>query len=130
MFLFKNYSRHADVAHFLLRLAVAAAFLNHGLQKWALWQQVPPEMPGNMLMLMRMLSVAEPLAALSLILGLLMRLANIGLMLVMISALYLKLSSGLPMNVWEIDMLLLTANIVLFIEGAGRYSLDAKLKKS
>ena len=125
MLLFKNLSKYGDVAHLILRLAVAAVFINHGLQKWALWTDMPPGMPATMFSIMRILAVAEPAAGLALVLGLLTRVANVGLMIVMVSALVMKLSGGASMNMWEIDLLLLTANIVLFIAGPGKYSLDA-----
>ncbi len=126
MVIFKNLSRHTDIAILLLRLAVAAVFINHGMQKWPLLQEVPEGMPETMVSIMKMLAIAEPLAGVALILGLLTRVANVGLMLVMISALYMKLTGGMPMNVWEIDMLLLISNIALFILGPGKYSIDSK----
>ena len=125
---FKDFSKHGDVAHLLLRLAVAAIFINHGMQKWPMLTGPAPEgMSATMLTIMKVLAVAEPAAGVALLLGLLTQVAAAGLCLVMISALYNKLSGGRPMNSWEIDMILLVSNIVLIIEGPGKYSMDAKL---
>lgn len=127
---FKDLSKHGDIAHLLLRLAVAAIFINHGMQKWPMLTGPAPEgMSDTMLLIMKLLAITEPLAGVALILGLLTQVAALGLCVVMISALYTKISGDSPMNRWEIDMILLVANIVLIIEGPGKYSLDAMWMK-
>lgn len=112
-----------------MRLVIAAVFINHGMQKWVLWSGEAVPMPATMLTIMKVLAIAEPLAGLALILGLLTRVANIGLILVMGSAIVMKISGGAPLNAWEIDMILLAANVVLLIEGPGKYSIDATMMK-
>lgn len=127
----KDYTKHSDVARLLLRLSVAAIFINHGMQKWPMLtaDAAPEGMSSTMFMIMKLLAVAEPLAGIALILGLLTQVAAAGLCLVMISALYNKLTGGRPMNSWEIDMLLLAVNISIIIFGPGKYAVDAKWMK-
>ncbi len=120
-----------DWGFLVLRLIVAGIFLYHGYQKWAMWAPSDGQTPAMMLNLMRFLSIAEPLAGIALILGLLTQIASIGLVLVMISAIYVKITMfklGFA-NGWELDLAILGSVFVLALNGAGRYSLDAMLMK-
>lgn len=129
MFSLTKPMRYGDIAHLLLRLVVAAVFINHGLQKLGMWSGAPDVMSATMVNIMKLLSIAEPLAGVALIIGLLTRFANVGLMIVMLSAFVMKITRGSPMNSWEIDAILFIVNLVLFLEGPGRYSLDATMSK-
>jgi putative oxidoreductase len=120
-----------SIALFILRLSVAVIFLYAGLMKFAFFDpaNVAPEMAGTgMLTLLKVLAVAEPLAAASLILGLLTPASVIGCIVVMIGALWMK-AGGQPFAVWQIDMLLLAVLVAILFLGPGRYSLDALLCK-
>lgn len=121
-----------DLALVVLRLIVAAIFLYAGVQKWALFDpaNVPPDMAGTgMLTLLKVLAVAEPLAAVSLILGLLTQVGVIGCIIVMIGALWMKIGGGQPFPAWQIDLSLLGSLIVLLVFGPGCWSLDMLLFK-
>jgi putative oxidoreductase len=127
--------QYADVGHLLLRLAIAAIFLYHGHQKWGMWSASPDGMPSMMVNLFRLLSIVEPLGGIALILGLFTRLASLGLGIIMIGAIYLKITM---MNIgfatptgpgWEFDLMILAGCIALFFEGAGKYALDSMLWK-
>lgn len=110
-----------------LRLAVGAIFLVHGISKWLMWRMQPSaQMPRGMLALMRFLSVAEPLGAGALILGALTQFAAIGLGVVMLGALYFKIKvwKNKFVNGWELDLVLLAANVALVLLGAGTWSAD------
>jgi putative oxidoreductase len=127
-FLFSLYN-HVDWALLGLRLAVGAIFLAHGISKWPMWKMQPSaEMPKGMLMTMRLLSVAEPLGGAAVLLGLLTQFAAAGLGIIMLGALYLKITKWHAKftgnNGWELDLLLLAANFLLFMMGAGTWSLD------
>jgi len=123
---YKDLSDYRDVAHLALRLGVATVFLYAGVMKWQFWGADVAGMTPMMLNIMRFLSIAEPLAALGLILGLLSQLSAFGLMLVMIAALWQKVSAGMPFSQWQFDMILLVASFVIVIEGPGAVSLDMK----
>ncbi len=122
--------KNTDIAFLLLRLIVAAIFLYHGYQKWPLWTTVSP-MPPTLVTIMRFLSIAEPVAALTIIVGFCTQMAAIGLSVVMISAIYTKITifgSNFSGNSgWEFDLAVLATTLVLAAHGAGKYSLDAVL---
>lgn len=122
-------AKYADFANLALRLPMAAIFIAHGMMKWSLWTAATP-MPGAMGIIMKILSIAEPLAGLALIAGLLTRWASIGLIIDMIGAIYVKYFNfhgtfiGQKSTGWEFDLMLLGAAVALLILGAGKYSLD------
>ena len=125
-----NLSQYSDVAHLVLRLAVAAAFLYHGSMKWGFLQDPAPEgMSDSLVMIFKFLAIAEPLAGVALVIGLLTQVAAAGLALVMVCAIYFKVSGGSNFGQVELEMMLLAASVALVIEGAGKYSLDAKMKR-
>ena len=62
-----------------LRIGVGVVFLAHGNAKRKFWQATPSEqLPIQLLTILRMLSIAEPIAGLAVILGILTRLASLG----------------------------------------------------
>jgi putative oxidoreductase len=125
---------NSDWAFLILRLIVAALFLYHGEQKWGMWTPaVPQQMPVPLLMVFRFLSVVEPIAALAVLVGYWTQIASIGLVLVMISAIVLKIDmfhatfSG--QGGWEFELAILASVIVLAFHGAGAFSFDQMLHK-
>lgn len=127
----QSLKKHSDIAHLILRLVIGAIFLYHGSQKWMFWSASPDGMPANMVMLFKFLSIVEPLGGLALILGVLTRYASLGLGIIMIGAIYMKWGAGFATAQgpgWEFDLMILAGCIALMFEGAGKYSVDAKLK--
>ena len=128
---FNRLASHPSYGLLVLRLAVGLIFIIHGVLKWQVWSATPgPQMSANMLNLMKFLSVVEPLGGLALLFGFLTQLAAAGLALIMIGAIYMKL------YVWhfgfisqttigaEFDVVLLAANICLFVCGGGVIAVD------
>ena len=121
----------SDVALLILRLALAAIFLLHGLPKRGLWSAQPSaQMPAAMLRNLRILAIAEPAGALGLIVGFLTQLAALGLVIVMLGAIQFlvtkvhrkfKEQQGPG---WEFEFMLLVGALVLAIMGGGKYALD------
>lgn len=128
-----SFGQHLGKWGFLiLRLVVAAIFFYHGLQKLSYWTIVPEETSDTMLFLFRFLSIAEPIAAATLIIGFWTQIASFGLSLVMVAAIYYKiqiyrLSFSGDKGGWEFELALLAACVVLAIHGADDVSLDARL---
>ena len=131
MTFFASLHRFSDVALLLLRLALGAVFLVHGLPKRHLWKAQPsPQMPAGMLRNLRILSIAEPAGALGLIFGFLTQLAALGLCVSMLGALQFLITkvhrkfkeANAPG--WEFELMLLVIAISLAILGGGKYALD------
>lgn len=125
-----------------LRIAIGAIFWVHGTQKKAMWKipATPPQsgaeagkqpaMPKNMLYIMRILSVAEPLGALAMFAGFLTQLAALGFCIIMLGALNLKINKWkAPFTArdvlgWEFDLMILSGCIALVLLGGGNFALD------
>ncbi len=124
--------RYGDAAMLVLRVVIGAIFIAHGVMKFDLWQQPA----AGMNIVMMILSVAEPLGGLALILGVLAQWASLGLCVVMVGAIYMKQFTwggsfiGTSGPAWEFDAVLLASLLVLLCYGPGRLSLGGMLRKS
>lgn len=123
-------SRHADIGFLLLRFAIAGSFIVHGIQKFPLVAMTaPPEMmPVPLFFLMKFLAIAEPVAGIALILGILVRSASFCLSIVMIGAIGLKIflfqiGYAAPGG-YELDCLLLASCILLMLHGPGKIAIE------
>ena len=116
-----------------LRIAVGVIFLVHGIQKQAMWKMQPSaQLPAPMIKLLRFLSIVEPLGGLAMLAGFLTRPAAIGLAIIMVGAINLKarkMHKGFTGDGgWELDFIILAANVALLLAGAGAWSLDSVLR--
>lgn len=130
-----NYSKSQNLSLFILRLIIAAIFIAAGYGKFPMWSGNPYNLGSFDLNLTRVLSIAEPLGALALILGLFTRLASTLLAIVMAGAIYYCLvvyklgffpagSAG-----WSFPLCILGGCIILATFGAGGWSVDASRGK-
>lgn len=117
-----------DVGVLLLRVAVAAVFLYHALPKL----KAPAEMAkgiGWPSWAPALLGGVETLGALSVALGVYAQVGAAALGIVMLGALYYKsVKWKMPFSAmdkpgWELDLVLLAANLAIFLSGAGAYAL-------
>lgn len=110
-----------------LRLAVGLVFLPHGLGKLKNPKSMAQGM-GWSAAAAAFLGFVETAGALLMIVGLLTQLAALLLGLVMIGAIYYKISKWHKKFTgdggWELDLALLGANIALLFSGAGAWALD------
>ena len=129
---FTNLYQLSDWGLLALRIAIGSIFLVHGAKKWAMWKMQPSEqMPAGMLKTMRFLSIVEPIGGLAVLLGFLTPIAAVGLGIIMIGAIWFKVS-GMKKTFtgdggWEYDFLILAVTIALVFIGAGVFSLDRAL---
>lgn len=79
--MFPSLQRYNDWNLLLLRLVIGAIFLYHGIAKWQM------EDPST---LMTILRYAEPLGGAALIAGVFSQLASLGLIIIMLGAIYMK----------------------------------------
>ncbi len=131
MAFFASLHHFSDVALLVLRVALGAVFLRHGLGKRKLWSVQPSaQMPAGMLRNLRILSIAEPAGALGLIFGFLTQLAALGLVIAMLGALQFLITkvhrkfTGDNAAGWEFEFMLLIVALALAILGGGKFALD------
>jgi putative oxidoreductase len=133
MFLFRSpSSRQLSIGLAVLRVAVAAVFINHGRQKLFVYgfagvtgafTQMGVPFPGVMGPLIGLL---EFFGGIALVAGFLTRLLGVAFAFDMLGAILLvQLKKGF--SGYEFEFLLLAASVALFLTGAGRFSVDAQL---
>ena len=107
-----------DYGLLLLRIIVGAIFIVHG------WSKIKAK-SGKFFVF---LGAAETLGGIASVLGFLTQFANIGFLIIMLSAIYMK---EFKWNVkfveqekmgWEFDAIILAATVILIILGAGSLS--------
>jgi putative oxidoreductase len=136
MKLIPNLTRFGDAGLVFLRLAIGIIFLVHGTMKWKMWgMETSEHLSASMLTIFKILSIAEPLGAIGVIIGLLTPYATIGLSTVMIGVIIRKIS---VMHLsfmqhqgtgWEFEFMILAGLICLLFVGPGKFSLDKRLFK-
>lgn len=120
---FRSLQKNKDTVVLLLRLVVGMIFLVHGYMKFVSFENLP--------MTMQILAIAEPLGGIAIIAGVLTRWAGVGLGIIMLGAIYTKMSNVGLMGFagqggWEFDLLILMSCIVVMTMGPGKYSMDVK----
>ena len=123
-----NFHGHRHAALLLLRLTIGAVFLYHGSMKYG-FLTGEKSMEGFMGMVFPVLAVAEPLFGALLILGAFTMIDTVALAIIMIGAMYTKISGGKEFGAWEYDLLLFAANMALLTVGPGNLSVDAWRKR-
>jgi len=124
--------RQLSIGLAVLRVAVAAVFINHGRQKLFVYgfagvtgafSQMGVPFPGVMGPLIGLL---EFFGGIALLLGFLTRLVTSGFVLDMLGAILLvQMKRGF--SAFELEFLLLGSSMALFLTGAGVFSVDALL---
>ncbi len=138
MKLFSRLNQYGDWGLLILRVGIAVIFVAHGVLKFGTWHMQPSEtLPAGMLVILKILSIAEPLGALSMIAGFLTPLAAIGMSVLMIGVINMKINM---MHVgfiemqgkgtgWEFDFIILCVTLCILITGPGKISLEHFLRK-
>ena len=117
-----------------LRLVLGVVFFYAGYVKWGMWSATPEGMSAGMALLMKFLSIVEPLGAVAVIIGFLTRWAAAGFSIIMVGAIVLLQFmmgisfSGATGAGWNFPLMVLAGSLVLMTFGPGSWSLEAKLK--
>lgn len=124
-----------DIALFFLRLVLGAIFLYAGYAKWFVWSASPERMSSNMVLLIKFLSIVEPLGGAALLVGFLTRWASAGLAIIMAGSLYFVQMMGVGFFTsmqgtgMDYNVLILAGCLVLAAFGGGKFSVDIVWKK-
>lgn len=125
----------ADLALLIVRLAVGAVFLAHGISKLNTGMEGVGKFFGSVgipfsALFAWIVTAVEIVGGIALLIGLEARFAALLLSVVMIVAIVsVKLKGGLlgkGGSGFELELTLLAANLAIFFQGAGRFSLDQK----
>lgn len=132
----QHYSKLQEAALLALRLVIAAIFIYAGYAKFGLWSGAPAGMSAGMLLLMKFLSIVEPLGGVALAAGFLTRWASAGLAIIMAGAIaFMQFTMNVGFSApqgpgWDFPLMILVGCLALMAFGAGRWAVDAKLKKA
>jgi putative oxidoreductase len=127
---FSSIHQAGDFGLLLLRISLGVIFWEHGMMKKGMWKMQPSEkLPAKMLSIIRTLSIAEPLGAAAIILGLFSQITAACFCIVMLFAIPARKSQGatfISKNTagWELDFLILISSLLIVFMGAGQYALD------
>ena len=131
----KNLSAYENAGKLLFRIILAAVFMAHAQLKFGTWaMHATEQFPAAMLYIVRALSILEPLAAVSLILGLYTRLTTACIALQMSGVIFMKINVwGLHFieqagTGWELDIVVFGGALVLLFGGSGAYSIENRIK--
>lgn len=121
------------IALLVLRLVAGLAFIQHGWPKFQHafnWMGPDAAMPG---ILQALAALSEFGGGIALVLGLLTRLASLGIACTMLVAIFMvHVPQGDPFvsqggSSYELAAVYLAIMVVLMLRGAGQFSLDAKI---
>ena len=130
----KNYTKYQDGTLLLLRLVLAAIFIVAGYAKLPFWNGPVEGVSETMSLLIKFLSIVEPLGAIALIAGFLTKWASLGLAIIMVGAIFVlqfTMQTGFSTATgtgWNFPLILLSGCAILMAFGAGKWSIDSKRK--
>lgn len=131
MKLFSKLTRFSDWGLLALRIGIAVVFFAHGTFKWGVWGMEPSEqLPAWMLTILKILSIAEPLGAIAMLIGFWTPIASIGMGVLMLGVINMKITMmnvgfiGEQTTGWELDFIVLCAVVCVLFTGPGRISLE------
>ncbi len=125
------YTTFQNKALLIMRLIVATIFIYAAYAKLFFWSGTPEGMSSGMIMLMKFLSIVEPIGALALIIGWLTRWAATGLAIIMVGAIVvtqfvMQIGFATPTGPgWSFPLMILAGCLVLMAFGPGQWSIDA-----
>lgn len=132
----QTYTKLQNIALLVLRVITATIFVYAAYAKLPFWSAAPEGISVGMANFLKFLSIVEPLGAVALVVGFLTRWASAGLAIIMVGAIFFlrfAMQVGFfttPQGVGlDYNLLILGGCLVLVAFGAGRWSVDAILKR-
>jgi len=126
----QTYTNYQNTSLLVLRIVTAAMFYVAAYYKFPYWSGNPGGISGFLLFTTRILSVAEPLGATAVLIGFLTRLASVGLIIILIGAIYVTqfvygMGFVTPTSPgWNFPLAVLAGCAILTAFGAGKWSVD------
>jgi len=126
----QGYTNNQNTALLFLRIVTAVIFYVAAYVKFAFWSHAPEGISPFMLFTTRLLSIAEPLGATAVLIGFLTRLASVGLIIILLGAIYVSqfvYGIGFVMPTapgWNFPLSVLAACFILLAFGPGEWSVD------
>ncbi|HET9823956.1 MAG TPA: DoxX family protein [Chitinophagaceae bacterium] len=130
----KGYTKYQNAALLFLRIVTAAVFYVAAYFKFPFWSHALEGISAFMLFVTRLLSIAEPLGATAILIGLLTRCAALGLIIILLGAIYVSqfvygIGFVMPTSPgWNFALSVLAGCIILGAFGPGKWSFDAGLE--
>lgn len=131
----QSYTNAQNAALLILRIFTAVIFYVAGYFKFPFWSHAPAEMSPFLLFTTRLLSIAEPLGATALLIGFLTRLASVGLIIILIGAIFVSqfvyhVGFVMPTSPgWNFPFSMVAGCLILVVFGAGKWSIDNNRSK-
>jgi putative oxidoreductase len=128
----QSYNNSQNAALLILRIITAAIFYVAAYYKLPFWKGVPEGMSVSSFLLFttKLLSIAEPLGATAVLFGFLTRLASVGLIIILIGAIFVSqfvygIGFVTPTSAgWNMPLAVLGGCLILAAFGAGKWSID------
>jgi putative oxidoreductase len=128
----QTYTTFQNASLLILRIITAAIFYVAAYYKIPFWSGAPVSMSASLLLITKILSIAEPLGATAVLLGFLTRLAACGLTIIMIGAILVSqfvygIGFVTPTSAgWNMPLAVLGGCVILIAFGAGGWSIDKR----
>ena len=126
----KTYTTSQNISLLILRIITAAIFYVAAYFKFSFWSNAPEGMSAFLVFTTRLLSIAEPLGATAMLFGFLTRWAALGLIIILIGAIYVSqfvfgIGFVMPTSAgWNFPLALIAGCLILASFGAGKWSID------
>lgn len=128
----QTYNNIQNAALLILRIITAAIFAVAAYYKFPYWSTAPEGMSAFLMFTTRLLSIAEPLGAIAVLIGFLTRLAAFGQIIILVGAIYVTqfvfgMGFVTPTSAgWNMPLSVLGGCVILLAFGAGRWSVDGR----
>lgn len=126
----QQYTTSQNLGLLILRIITAAIFYVAAYFKFPFWSSAPEGVSPFMLFTTRLLSIAEPLGATAVLIGFLTRWAAVGLIIILIGAIYVSqfiygIGFVMPTSAgWNFPFAMIGSCVILVVFGAGQWSVD------